>query len=151
MSAATYFRVGSQFWQDASDSGWDNDTRLIALYVLTSPHRITEGLFRLPVAYVVADTGFAQPKIEKALKRLERDRFMERDGDMVLIRKALKWQAPRSEANAKHAVAQLKGMRTPLLGRLLALAIEHSDKLADAMRAAMPELSPLASPHESES
>ena len=141
----TYYRVGPIFWRTAARKGWDNDTKLVALYVLTSPHRVTEGLFSLPAEYVVADTGITKPKVGKALARLEADEFIERDGDYVLIINALVWQAPRAKSNAVHAVSQVRGLRTSLLGRLLALAIEHCSLFAEQLLLAMPDLRPVHS------
>jgi hypothetical protein len=140
MSGA-YFRVGAQFWDDPVSTAWDNDTKLVALYVLTCPHRITEGLFKLPVGYVVQDIPMLIKRAQKALARLQGDGFIERDGDYVLIVKALKWQPPKAKANVTHAVRKLTPMHTPLLARLVELAYEHCPDLAEALVLAKPELS----------
>jgi hypothetical protein len=142
----TYYRVSPEFWQDDTVRGWAQSTRMVALYLLTSPNRLTEGLFRQRVAYAVADTQMTAESIEEALRELAAgdDPFIERDGDMVLIVNALKWQAPRAVPNAKHAARQItkRKLTGPLVGRLLALADELSPRLAAALREEMPDLTP---------
>lgn len=137
----TYFRVSPLYWRSAADHGWDDMTKLVGLYVLTSPHRITEGLFRLPVSYVIEDMGITRARAEKSLARLAADEFIERDGDMLLIVNALRWQPPKAGSNVKHAVRLVTAMRTPLLVRLHELATVLCPPFAEALLAAKPELS----------
>jgi hypothetical protein len=141
LSDSTYFRVSPLYWRSAADHGWDDTTKLVGLYVLTAPHRITEGLFRLPVSYVVEDMEISRPRAEKALARLAGDGLIERDGDMVLIVNALIWQPPKAGSNITHAVRKAKDFRTPLLARLLELARDLSPGFAEALVKAKPELS----------
>ncbi len=151
----TYYRVSPEFWQDDTVRSWTHDTRMVALYLLTSPHRLTEGLFRQPVAYAVADTQMTAEAVESAMCEMAAgdDPFIERDGDTVLIVNALKWQAPRAEPNAKHAARQIvkRKLSGPLVGRLLALADELSPRLAAALRDEMPELTPEPRPSKAQS
>lgn len=135
-----YFRVGARFWDDANDLGWDATTQRVALYILTNKHRWTEGLYRLPASYVTGDLKITGSGLKKALAKLERDGFIERDGEWLLILKALKWQAPRAESNVKHAVAKVKVANTPLLARLVELAADLCPPFASALVAAKPEL-----------
>ena len=51
----SYWRVTPAFWGDEKVAGWNDDTRLLALYLLTCEHRTLEGLFRLPKGYIMAD------------------------------------------------------------------------------------------------
>lgn len=50
-----YNRISTKFWTDEKVLQWDNETRLLALYLLTCSHKTTEGLFRLPKQYICAD------------------------------------------------------------------------------------------------
>ena len=137
----SYYRIGDQFWDDPVVREWNADTKLVAFYVLTSPHRITEGLFKLPVEYVAHGVPMPKTRAEKALRQLVEDGFIERHQDYVLIVKALKWQPPKAANNVKHAVRKLAPMHTPLLGRLFELSQQHCPDLAEALLAAKPELS----------
>lgn len=97
------------FWTDARVRQWDDPTRMLALYLLTCPHRNLEGLFRLPLSYVTADLDWPMAKLREAMRQLEDDEFLLRDKetDVVLIRRALKYQAPRSAKQIKGALSAL--------------------------------------------
>ena len=43
-----YHKVSPRFWADEKVLRWNDDAKMLALYLLTCPHRTTEGLFRLP-------------------------------------------------------------------------------------------------------
>ena len=60
------------FWTDARVRQWDDPTRMLALYLLTCPHRNLEGLFRLPLSYVTADLDWPMAKLREAMRQLER-------------------------------------------------------------------------------
>lgn len=88
---------------------WSDSTRTLALYVLSSPHRNLEGLFCMPLNYAQADLGWTPAKTAKAMDELERDGFLKRDPetDVVLITRALKYQAPKSDKQLAGAVKAL--------------------------------------------
>ena len=44
-----YFRVSPAIWRAGT---WTDDMRVLACYLLTSPHRTLEGLFILPQGYI---------------------------------------------------------------------------------------------------
>jgi hypothetical protein len=120
-----YYRVGVSIWTQP----WDESTRLAALYLLTCPHRTTEGLFRLPIEYAATDLGWPARRFAKALGELVADGFIEHDPDaqVVLIVNALKWQAPQNPNQATAAVRVLRTLpATPLLTRLYQLAEQFS-------------------------
>lgn len=48
---ARYYPVSPLFWSDKKVIKWDERTRYLSLYLLTSEHRNLEGLFRLPPIY----------------------------------------------------------------------------------------------------
>jgi hypothetical protein len=77
--------VSPAFWID--NPSWDDDARLGALYILTSPHRRTEGIFRMPLTYAATDLGWALKRLEKVIRRLEQDVFIayDRDAHVCLI------------------------------------------------------------------
>ena len=47
-----YYRVSPSIWHHRD---WSDDTKLLAFYLLTSPHRSTEGLFYLLTHYMLGD------------------------------------------------------------------------------------------------
>lgn len=65
---ASYYRVSPKFWIEDAPL-WDDDTTIIALYLLTGPHRNLEGLYRLPKRYVQEDLGKPQRVVDKAIDR----------------------------------------------------------------------------------
>lgn len=134
-----YFKVGPSFW---TDHAWNDDERLVALYLLTCPHRTTEGLFRLPLAYAVTDLGWTERRFDKAFACLVADGFVEYDNDASVcwIVNALKWQAPGNPNQAKAAVRALQQLpQTPLLNRFAAVGSTLSKHLAEGLREGFPE------------
>jgi hypothetical protein len=131
-----YYRVSPVIWQEP----WDDEARLLALYLLTSPHRSTEGLFRLPSAYVQADLGWSLPKVEKTLARLEKGGFIRRDGDVVLIVNALKYQAPANPNGVKAALSAVEAVPPSTLDPIFQqLAQRFCEPLAKGLRERFPE------------
>jgi 5-methylcytosine-specific restriction endonuclease McrA len=131
--AMKYFRVGSGVWL----SGWPDDVRLAAFYVLTSPHRNTEGIYRLPIAYAATDLKWTEKKFRKALDRLVLDGFAEYDdaSHVILIVNALKWQAPDNPNQVRSAVASISSLpASPLVRRFVDLAEVDAPNLAAALR-----------------
>lgn len=102
--ATKYFRVSPKLWHES----WDNDQRLLALYLLTCEHRTTEGLFRLPQAYVSADLGWSQKRLQKAWDALTKQDFIRYMDGVVLIVQALKYQAPGNPNQIKAALNALE-------------------------------------------
>lgn len=142
---AKYFPVSPQFWTDRTVRSWDDSTRSLALYLLTSPHRNLEGLFRLPLTYMADDLMWPVAKVRKALARLRKDGFLQHDpeADVVFLCNALKYQAPKSAKQVKGALTVLAEVPTsschpafieacdthaPALAKALAMGIDtHSD------------------------
>ena len=108
-SSHRYYRVGPSFWSDPAVVALSDDGRLLALYLLTCPHRTSEGLFRLPKAYATADLQWSMERLAEPFGQLLANGFIEYDVDaqVCLIVAALKWQAPVNENVAKAAVARL--------------------------------------------
>lgn len=136
MSDARYYRLSPKFWSDPMVLRWDDDTRLLALYLLTCPHRTTEGLFRLPRMYAMADLGWTSERFAKGFDRLRGDGFIEWDPDaeVVLIVKALQWQSPDNPNQVKSAVRALAMVpETPLKGRFVRLAERYCERLVEGL------------------
>jgi len=133
LSDFKYHRVSSRFWTDEKTMRWDDDTRLLALYLLTCPHRTTEGLFRLPKPYIAADLGWSMERLEKPFAKLLADGFIKYDEtvSVMLLPNALKYNPPENTnqaIRAARAVAELP--ETPLLREFQRLAEQYSERLA---------------------
>lgn len=89
-----YYRVGPAIW----DENWTDDVRYMAFYLLTCRHRNTEGLYRLPMSYVVEDLGWTQKRVARAFDALVEDGFVMHDPDarVVFIVKAPDWQGSKN-------------------------------------------------------
>lgn len=133
---ARYYPVSPLIWTDYTARSWDDATKLLAHYLLTCPHRNLEGLFRLPLPYIADDLGWKAPKVEKAIRRLEDDGFIARDEttDVVLIRKALKYQAPKSPKQIKGALAVLSEVpKSSVHPDFIAACDKYAPSLAEAL------------------
>jgi hypothetical protein len=130
MTPPRYYRVSPRFWHDTE--GWSDDERLLALYLLTCPQRTTEGLFPFRSRYAQADLEWVPERFDKAFAQLlERD-FVRFDATakVLLIVKALKYQAPANDNQAKYAVKVLDELpSTPLTSDFKQLAERFSERL----------------------
>lgn len=136
-----YFRVGPSIWLEP----WDDDTRYVAFYILTSSHRRTEGLFRMPLAYAMADLHWPAERFQHAFDRLVETGFIEYDeaSSVCLIVKALQWQAPENPNQVTSAIKKLEELPpSTLFGRFMLLAREHCARLSDALAERFPERLP---------
>lgn len=153
---ARYWRVSPKFWTDAEE--WSDDTRLLALYVLTCEHRTTEGLFRLPLKYMAADLGWSVERVSEAFAQLLKEGFVQHDPDrsLVLIVNAMKYQSPENPNQVKHALRMLETVpnESPLTSTFKGLAERLCPRLAKALPEGFgkpPAPTPSPSPSRSES
>lgn len=133
---ARYYPVSPLLWTDPKVRQWDDATFRLAIYALTSRHRNLEGLYWLPRSYMAADLGWTPRKVDKALERLIGDGFVEYDAEaeVIFVRNALKYQAPKNERQVKGAMTALaevppNGLRDAFLESVQA----HAPMLADAL------------------
>jgi len=134
--APRYYRVSPKFWSSAERNGWDDDTRLLALYILTCEHRTTEGLFRLPKQYILADLEWSKERLAQPFARLCNDGFIEYDhkAKVVLIVKALAYQSPNNPNGVTAALRALEMVpETSLDQRFYALCQQNSQRLAEQL------------------
>jgi hypothetical protein len=128
---ANYYRVSPQFWRNSART-WTDDARLLAFYLLTSPHRNLEGLYWLQFAY-------KEPRVKRTLGMLVSADFAAYDeaNEVVFVKRALRFQSPNTPNQIKGAIASLERLpHTPLLMGLLSAAECHAPSLAHAMRKA---------------
>lgn len=75
----SYGKVHQTFWTDQKTRAFSDDAKLLAVYLVSGPHRAAIGAMRLPTGYIVADLGWTEQRIEKALAEMERAGFIARD------------------------------------------------------------------------
>lgn len=102
------------------------DVALMYAYVLSCTHRGSEGLYRLPKAYIAADLDFTVDEVEKGLEALQGEGLIKYDDDaeVLLDPNALHFLPPMSEPQVKGAITKLREVprdtatpRAPGLGR----------------------------------
>lgn len=133
-----YYRVSPKVWRQK----WSEDGRVLALYLLTSPHRLTEGLFVLPKGYICADLKWSPERLAEPFAELLEDGFIKYDesDEVCLIVGALEYQAPANENVGKAAVRRLKGVPTTWLDdHFLDSAIRYAKPFAELLRKELPE------------
>jgi hypothetical protein len=65
-----YGKVHTSFWASDTLRELDADAKLLALYLLTSPHTNMIGAFRLPDAYACDDMGWSAERLRNGFKTL---------------------------------------------------------------------------------
>lgn len=133
---ASYYPISPRFWSDPGVRCWSDDTRLLALYLLTCRHRSQEGLYLLPPEYAAADLRWPLEKFTATLAVLIDAGFAAFDeaGQVVLVRNALKYQPPKGAKQVAGALAAIQQLpETNLLRELYLLALTHSKPLSDAL------------------
>ncbi len=138
--AERYYRVGPRFWSDSRS--WSEDARHLGLYVLTGPHRKTEGLFRLPKGYIIDDLQWTPERLAQPFEELVSAGFIRYDDatSVMLIVNALKWQAPQNPNMVKGAIRFIEELpETPLLREFCLSAERLCEPLAEALRERFPD------------
>ncbi len=106
-----YGAIYSGFWANESLRAAGDEARMLAAYLLTSPHTTTLGAFRLPDAYACEDLGWTAEQFRNGLETLESIGFVKHDKStrIVWVIKFLTWNKPANpniwKAIQKSAVA----------------------------------------------
>ncbi len=150
---ASYHLVPGNLWSHTFRP-LSKPAKLLALYLWTSPLRITEGLFVQPVGYIALDTGLTDQQVHAAFGELEKAGLFKYDPDaeLVLDTGALKASPLRHKRDAdgniavrkdgslkldKRVVPAVRKVRqlpeSPLKAEFVRLAWEHSPDLAEAL------------------
>lgn len=135
--AHRYNRVSPKFWPDTKREGWDEKEKHLGLYVMTCPHRTTEGLFHLPQPYICSDLEWDTGTLSEPFGKLLSRGFIHYDDDaeVILLTNALRYQAPENPNQIKAAVAHIEELPpTPLLSLLTTLAEGFCQPFAKALR-----------------
>lgn len=148
---ARYYPVSPLFWSDEKVQRWEDETVLLALYLLTCDHRNLEGLFRLPYAYIQADLEWPEAEVRRRMNHLIEDDFVQYDeaARVVFLPKALRYHQPKTEKQIQGAINQLQAVpETVLWNDFVAAAEGFAPELFNAM--ATPSETPLKSVNSGE-
>jgi hypothetical protein len=93
-----YGKIHSSFWtsQDIREAG--EDGRVLAAYLLTSPHSNMLGCFRVPLAYVSDDLKWPLQRVLEGFEKLSQRVWLtfDKGSEWVVIHKFLKWNQPEN-------------------------------------------------------
>lgn len=91
-----YSKVSGKFWVGRTGRSLRGnvEAQVVALYLMTGPHTNMIGLYRLPIAYIVNDTGIPFEGTSKALAMLHQDGFATYDetAEYVFVRAGARTQ-----------------------------------------------------------
>jgi uncharacterized phage protein (TIGR02220 family) len=95
-----YGSVQIAFWENSDIQNLSDQSKLLAIYLLTGPHSNMLGCFRLPDGYITEDLKWEIQNAKKSFNNLSEINFLTRDLDSswVSIHHFLKWnpiQNPR--------------------------------------------------------
>ena len=125
--APKYFRTGPCIWRVDLPATLDDAARLCGIHLYTSPHRTPEGIFVLPIEYLMADLQWSKKKCQQALAKLDAIGFVRFDHatHVLLLLTALKYQIPENPNQSLAVMRRVKELpTTPLLLTFLEL-VKH--------------------------
>lgn len=105
-----YGKVHSSFWASPSIRGLSDDGKMLALYLLTSPHSNIIGAFRLPDGYACEDLEWSPERVAKGFDELFANGFANRceTTKWVWVVKHLAWNPPENP-NQRKSAAKIAG------------------------------------------
>lgn len=100
-----YGRVHTSFWSSLTMRSLSEDGRMLALYLLTSPHSTISGVFRLPDGYACEDLSWSSERVKEGFAELLEKGFANRceTTQWVYIRKHFEWNRPENPNQRKAA------------------------------------------------
>jgi hypothetical protein len=137
---AKYQRFFARFWQSPKVRGWPDHQKLLGAYLLTCPHRTSEGLFWLPHGYVAQDLGWSIERVSEGYSGLKQAGFCAYDdtSETVLLCKALKYDAPAGPKQIQGAITRLADVPpTPLFAQLRDAAAAYAPDFCKALDTAL--------------
>jgi hypothetical protein len=128
----SYGKVHSSFWTDEKVLGLSDQGKLLALYLVSGPHRNAIGCARIPSQYIAADLGWPMQGVSKALRELAEMGFITRDekSGWTLINNMLKYDPVRGDKAAIGAVRIAKTV--PRTGEVYAALYQRLKPILDA-------------------
>lgn len=100
-----YGKVHTSFWSSSTIGGMSEDARMLALYLLTSPHTTIAGVMRLPDGYACEDLRWSSERVSKGFAELFRKGFANRceTTKWVWICRHFEWNALENPNQRKAA------------------------------------------------
>lgn len=146
--------VSPRVW-DATLRRTSTNARLVRAYIATCPSKTTEGLFRLNVGYIAADTGLKQDDVEDALAELDSVSLIRWDSENEVVLDFLALEAANINKSGDNRIAgalrQLRSVgHTSLYEVFLAHVEDVCPVLAQAIRESEPRKA-LTRPSDAES
>lgn len=107
-----YGTIHKGFWANESLKALDTDCRLLAAYLLTSPHTNMIGAFRLPDAYACEDLNWTPERLRNGFETLSGVGFIKysESGKWVWIVKFLQFNKPANPNMLKAAAKMAEGI-----------------------------------------
>jgi hypothetical protein len=97
-------QIESGFWHSKKLHAATDQAKLLAVYLLSCPHRNSSGMFRVPLAYIGADLGWPEKQVRIQVSELVSRRLIEYD-EQVSILRFVGWFGHNEVDNRKHAQA----------------------------------------------
>ena len=140
MAVGRYYRITPRFWQDSDvRNDWTEDMRLLAIYLMTSPHRNMVGLYYCPLSYIENDLQWKSNRLRMAFDLLSSEAvaFIRYDpkAQVVFLVNGLKHDSPSTPKQVTGAVTALRNLPTTyLLNDLCNAAEVLCESLSNAIR-----------------
>ncbi len=100
-----YGKVHTSFWSSPTITSMSEDGRMLAMYLITSPHSTIAGVFRLPDGYVCEDLKWSSERVSKGFSELFAKGYANRceTTKWVWVCKHLEWNKPENPNQCKSA------------------------------------------------
>jgi hypothetical protein len=107
-----YGKVHTVVWSSDTFCALNDDGKMLALYLMTSPHSTIAGVFRLPDGYLCEDIGWSPERVAQAFAELLREGFANRceTTKWVWVTKHLQWNPPENPNQRKSAAKVAQGV-----------------------------------------
>lgn len=101
-----YGSIQISFWENSEIQSLSDQSKLLAIYLLTGPHSNMLGCFRLPDGYIAEDLQWDNQNTKNSFQQLSKIDFLTRDlsSSWVVVHHFLKWnpiQNPRQGVGVK--------------------------------------------------
>lgn len=100
-----YGTIQTRFWTHPDIQDLSDQAKLLAAYLLSSPHTNMLGCFRIPIGYIAEDLKWSYEKVKQAFDELISIQFINRDDTSawIIIHNFLKYHPIENPNQAKSA------------------------------------------------
>lgn len=134
--------VSPRVW-DATLRRASTNARLVRAYIATCPSKTTEGLFRLNVGYIAADTGLKPDDVEDALAELDNAGLIRWDPENEVVLDFLALEAANiNKSGDNRIVGALKQLRSVGHTSLHDVFLAHVESVCPVLAEAIRESEP---------